>query len=246
MFPCISLQYLGFTGSESESDKDQQMPKVLSNYKTALLEIQGLFDLKARVYSLYQYFPNCHYLSGFPSGSDNKESACNARDSSSVPQLGRSPGGGHGNLLQYSCLENFMYRRAWQVIVHGVAKSWIDWATFTFRGPRRVDDVPPTSTFRESNNCGTAAAAKSLQSCLTLCDPRDGSPQVSSVPRILQARILEWVDISLSNACMYAKSCTTLCDLDSSPPGSLVHGMEQTTHTKKDFLNPIMLNSGWC
>ena len=110
MFPCISLQYLGFTGSESESDKDQQMPKVLSNYKTALLEIQGLFDLKARVYSLCQYFPNCHYLSGFPSGSDNKESACNARDSSSVPQLGRSPGGGHGNLLQYSCLENSMER----------------------------------------------------------------------------------------------------------------------------------------
>ena len=45
-----------------------------------------------------------------------------------------------------------------------------------------------------------AAAAKSLQSCLTLCDPIDGSPPGSSVPGILQARILEWVAISFSNA----------------------------------------------
>ena len=45
-----------------------------------------------------------------------------------------------------------------------------------------------------------AAAAKSLQSCLTLCDPRDGSPPGSTVPGILQARTLEWVAISFSNA----------------------------------------------
>ena len=45
-----------------------------------------------------------------------------------------------------------------------------------------------------------AAAAKSLQSCLTLCDPRDGSPLGSPVPGILQARTLEWVAISFSNA----------------------------------------------
>ena len=45
-----------------------------------------------------------------------------------------------------------------------------------------------------------AAAAKSLQSCLTLCDPIDGSPPGSSAPGILQARILEWVAISSCNA----------------------------------------------
>ena len=45
-----------------------------------------------------------------------------------------------------------------------------------------------------------AAAAKSLQSCLTLCDPIDGSPPGSPVPGILQARTLEWVTISFSNA----------------------------------------------
>ena len=46
----------------------------------------------------------------------------------------------------------------------------------------------------------TAAAAKSLQSCLTLCNPIDGSPPGSPVPGILQARTLEWVAISFSNA----------------------------------------------
>ena len=43
---------------------------------------------------------------GFPGGSDGKESACNAGTLGSIPGLGRSPGGGHGNPLQYSCLEN--------------------------------------------------------------------------------------------------------------------------------------------
>ena len=56
-------------------------------------------------------------------GSDNKESACNAGDPGSVPGLGRSPGEGNGNPLQYSCLENSMNREAWQATVHGVSKS---------------------------------------------------------------------------------------------------------------------------
>ena len=77
----------------------------------------------------------------------------------------------------------------------------------------------------------TAAAAKSLQLCPTLCDPIDGSPPGSSIPVILQARILELVAISFSNACMHAKSlqsCPTLCDpIDSSLPGSPVPGILQ-------------------
>ena len=60
---------------------------------------------------------------GFPGGSAGKESAHTAGDLGSVPGLGRSPGGGHGNLLQYSCLENPMDRGAWQATVHGVAES---------------------------------------------------------------------------------------------------------------------------
>ena len=74
-----------------------------------------------------------------------------------------------------------------------------------------------------------AAAAKSLQSCPTLCDPIDSSPPGSSIPGILQARTLEWVAISFSNAYMHAKShqsCPTLCDpMDSSPLGSSVIGI---------------------
>ena len=53
----------------------------------------------------------------------------------------------------------------------------------------------------EARKPGFSRAAKSLQSCLTLCDPIDGSPPGSSTPGILQARTLEWVAISFSNAC---------------------------------------------
>jgi len=71
---------------------------------------------------------------GFPGGSDGKASACNVGDLGSIPGLGRSPGEGNGNLLQYSCLENFMDGGAWWATVHGVAKSqtWLSDFTFTF------------------------------------------------------------------------------------------------------------------
>ena len=52
-------------------------------------------------------------ISGVPCGSGGKASACNAADVGSMPVLGGSPGEGHGNLLQYSCLENSTDRRAW-------------------------------------------------------------------------------------------------------------------------------------
>ena len=110
---------------------------------------------------------------GFPQWLSGKESAWNAGDADlgSVPGLGRSPEGGNSNPLQYSCLENLLDRGAWWATVHRVAKSqtqlkWLSTA---------------------------AAAARSPQSCLTLCDPMDGSPPGSSVHEILQARILEWV-----------------------------------------------------
>ena len=60
----------------------------------------------------------------FPGGSGGKESACNAGDLGLIPGPGRSPGGGNGYPLQYSCLENSMDRGTWQAAVHRVAKSW--------------------------------------------------------------------------------------------------------------------------
>ena len=57
------------------------------------------------------------------SSSDGKEPACNAGDGGLIPGLGRSPGEGNGNPLQYSCLENSMDGGAWWAIVHEVAEA---------------------------------------------------------------------------------------------------------------------------
>ena len=59
---------------------------------------------------------------GFPGGSDGKLSLCNVEDLGLIPGLGSTPAEGHGNPLQYSCLENPMDREAWLAIVHGVAR----------------------------------------------------------------------------------------------------------------------------
>ena len=64
------------------------------------------------------------YTWGFPDGSVVKNPPANAGDEGSIPGLGRSPGEGNGNPLQYSCLGNPMDRGVWWAIVHGVTKSW--------------------------------------------------------------------------------------------------------------------------
>jgi len=69
---------------------------------------------------------------GFPGGSDGKESACNAGDLGSIPQLGRSPREGSGYPLQYSSLEKSTDRGVWQSTVHGVAKSRTRLSDFHF------------------------------------------------------------------------------------------------------------------
>ena len=63
----------------------------------------------------------------FPGGANGKElptSAGDIRNVCSIPGSGRSPGKGHGNPLQYSCLEDPMDRRAWWAMIHRVTKSW--------------------------------------------------------------------------------------------------------------------------
>jgi len=110
--------------------------------------------------------------------------------------------------------------------------------------PFQVGEVFSSYVFRYvlwpllSLSSPSAAAAKSLPSCPTLCDPIDGSPPGSPIPGILQARTLEWVAIPFSNAWKWkvkvksgsevAQSCPTLSDLmDCSPPGSSAHGIFQ-------------------
>ena len=64
-----------------------------------------------------------HLFPGFPFSSVGKGSACSAGDLGLIPGLGRAPGEGNGNPLQYPCLENLMDRGAWWAAVHGVSKS---------------------------------------------------------------------------------------------------------------------------
>ena len=66
---------------------------------------------------------NLKLSSDHPSGSDSKESACDAGDLGSIPGWGRSPGEGNGYPLRYSCLGNPMNREAWLATVHGVTKE---------------------------------------------------------------------------------------------------------------------------
>ena len=70
---------------------------------------------------------------GFPGSSHGKESTCNAEDLGSIPGLRRSPRGGHGSPLQYSCLENPVDRGAWWATVHGILQARIlEWVASPF------------------------------------------------------------------------------------------------------------------
>ena len=72
------------------------------------------------------YTHNYIYNGVFLDASYGKKSICNSGDPGSIPGSGRSPGGGHGDPLQYSCLGNPMDRGTWWVAVHGVAKDRCD------------------------------------------------------------------------------------------------------------------------
>ena len=87
-------------------------------------------------------------------GSEGKEFACNAGNPGLIPGLGRSPGEGNGNPLQYSCLENSTDRGAWWVTVYGVAKSRTRLSDqhFHFQGiktPRAAGQPSPPATATE-------------------------------------------------------------------------------------------------
>ena len=139
-------------------------------------------------------------VSGLPQWLTGKKSACKAGNTGvagSISGSGRSPGGGLGKSLQYSCLENLKDRGAWWAIVHGVAKSWtlkqlsmhahpmfqvLKWCIFVV-----CVCVYCLTTYR------WIRMWKPLSCVLTLCDPMD-----YTVHEILQARILEWVVIPFS------------------------------------------------
>ena len=106
----------------------------------------------------------------------------------------------------------------WEIATHSSILAWkISWS----EGP---DGYSPWGS-KESEmteHTHTYSAAKLLQSCLTLCDPRDSSPPGSPVPGILQARTLEWVAISFSNAWKWKWSRSVVSDF------SWPHGLQPT------------------
>ena len=82
-----------------------------------------------------------HILWDFSGCASGKEPTCqcrDVRDTGSIPGLKRSPGGGYGNPLQYSCLENPMDRGAWQATIHSVAKSWAQLKRLSTHAPYTV------------------------------------------------------------------------------------------------------------
>ena len=113
-----------------------------------------------------------------------------------IPRSGRFPGGGLGNPLQYSCLENPIDRTAWRVLVHRIIKSqtqlkWLSTQACT-------DCHLPGSSIHGIFQARVLKWSEVAQSCPALCDPMDCSLPGSSIHGIFQARVLEWVAISFS------------------------------------------------
>ena len=161
---------------------------------------------------------------GFPGGSDGKESACNAGDPGwKRPWCWeRLKAGGEGDArgwdgwmassIQWTWVGANSERR-WRTGKSGMLQSMgsqrvgHDWVTKQKQrqSPQKTPVFFLLIRIFKINSLGffqiyTAAAAKSLQSCPTLCGPIDSSPPGSSIPGILQARTLDWVAISFSNA----------------------------------------------
>ena len=88
-------------------------------------------------------------------------------------------------------------------ILYGTLCASCTWLTISFSTLGKFSTIVSSKFFSYPSffsSSSSAAAAKSLQSCPTLCDPTDGSPPGSPIPGILQARTVEWVAISFSNA----------------------------------------------
>ena len=154
--------------------------------------------------------------------------AGDARDVCLIPGWGRSPRVGNGTPLQFSCLENSMDRGGWWATVFWVTRSqtWLSvhtqTHTYTYGRFSLIYIIP-----------AAAAAAKSLQSCPTLCDPVDSSPPGSPIPGMLQA----WTGVGwhfllqckkVKSESEVAQSCPTLHDpMDCSLQGSSTHEIFQ-------------------
>ena len=98
-------------------------------------------------------------------------SAGDIKDTGLIPELGRSPGGGHGNPLQYSCLENPMDRGGWRAAVHGVAKSRTRLSDLAqegrppLDGGRRILPACPACELKTASSQGIPSLPRNFQIC---------------------------------------------------------------------------------
>ena len=138
-----------------------------------------------------------------------------------IPGPGRSSGRGHGNPLQYSCLENLMNRGTRWATAHRVARrstqlKWLSKQAYFIEAKilsSTYHSIPLSVYFVE-----TKVKVLVVQLCPTICDTMGCSPPGSSVYRILQARILEWVAIPLFSGSSHPRDQTWVsCIVDSSP-----------------------------
>ena len=125
-----------------------------------------------RFWDQLQVIGSYHDLLGFPDDVEVKNLPGDVRGASSIPVLGRSPGGGNGTPLQYSCLENSMERGAWRAIVHGVPKCWTWLSDWTY---------PPPPHTHHQKDCGSwllDRSKKALQAflCISRFKEKPGWP----------------------------------------------------------------------
>ena len=108
------------------------LPPTCHHDHTVHKSIEGCQDWKGKEANGYPQNGSSYPLDrDIPGGSDGKESACNAGDTDSIPESGRSPGERSGNPLEYFCMVNFMDRRAWRATVNGSQRVGCNWGTNT-------------------------------------------------------------------------------------------------------------------
>ena len=124
ILPHLTLQAMKFQGSFQTEllacEPHHLIHVFLKSSLNQIFKIHLIFSvISSTVNSFVSQFT---VIWGFPGGSDSEESASRAGDLSSIPGWARLPGEGHGNSLQYTCMENAMDRGAWWTIVHGVQR----------------------------------------------------------------------------------------------------------------------------
>ena len=110
--------------------------------------------------------PILQRLKGFPGGTDGKESACNTGDLGSIPELGRSPGEGNGNPLQYSCLENSMDRESGGLQSMGLQRVRHDWVTNTHTHRRKLLSLRRNKSLIKRHTTNSSQGRDSNSCCL--------------------------------------------------------------------------------